>query len=80
MNSLALSCTLERHLEVLETETFALIELDELSSDGVETEMIWAIDRNMLPGTHSFEDEGVEWQELGKPLLQSRVFVIGRPA
>lgn len=79
MNAMAINCTMERSTADEATETFTLVEVDRLSEDGVETEMIWAIDHNMLPGMNSFEDEGVEWDALRRPFLDSRVFVIGRP-
>ncbi|MCO5315589.1 MAG: hypothetical protein M9938_05455 [Solirubrobacterales bacterium] len=79
MNAVTVSCTLATETTVLETEDFTLIELDRLSSDGIETEMVWAVDHNMLPGIHSFEDEGVQWSALQDPLLESRAFVIGSP-
>lgn len=77
---MAINCTMKRNAADEATEAFTLIEIDRLSEDGLETEMIWAIDHNMLPGMNSFEDEGVEWDALERPLLESRVFVIGRPS
>ncbi len=79
MNALAINCTMETRAGAGESETVSLMAIEELSRDGLETEMIWAIDRNMLPGMNSFEDEGVEWDALRQPILDCRVFVIGRP-
>lgn len=80
MSAIAINCTMETRTETGEVESVSLLAIEELSRDGVETEMVWAIDHNMLPGMNSFEDEGVEWAALRQPMLESRVFVIGRPS
>lgn len=80
MSAIAINCRMERETASGESEIVSLIAIEELSRDGVEAEMVWAIDRNMLPGMNSFEDDGVEWPALRQPMLESRVFVIGRPS
>jgi len=80
MNQIAINCTMDVAVPQAVDGTFSLVELDRLSDGGLETEMVWAIDHNMLPGMNSFDDEGVEWEALLMPMLHSRVFIIGRPA
>lgn len=79
MKGLAISCTLKASPETSNTEALASVVLDELAANDVETEMIRAVDRNILPGVTSDEGEGDDWPAIHEKLLDAGILVIVTP-
>lgn len=79
MKALAISCTLKASPETSNTEALASVVMDELAANGVETEMIRAVDRNILPGVTSDEGEGDDWPAIHEKLLDADILVIATP-
>lgn len=79
MKALAISCTLKASPETSNTEALASVVMDELAANRVETEMIRAVDRNILPGVTSDEGEGDDWPAIHEKLLDADILVIATP-
>ena len=79
MKALAINCTLKSAREDSNTEALARVVLDELEAQGVETEMIRAVDHEILPGVTSDEGEGDGWPQIHDRLLESQILIIASP-
>lgn len=79
MRALALNCTLKRSPARSNTDVLVKIVLGALEREGVETELIRAVDREILPGVSSDEGEGDEWPGIRERILASEILVIASP-
>lgn len=79
MKALAINCTLKQSPQQSNTEALASVVLAELESKGVETEILRAVDHNLLPGVTSDEGEGDEWPPFHEQLLEAQILIIATP-
>jgi multimeric flavodoxin WrbA len=79
MRALALNCTLKRSPEASNTEVLARVVLDPLGRNGVETELIRVVDRDVPPGVSSDEGGSDEWPAIRERILASEILVIASP-
>jgi len=74
-----INCTLKPSPEESNTEALARVVIDELSSEGVDCELIRAVDQEIKPGVETDMGEGDDWPEIHEKLLGSEILVIATP-
>ena len=79
MKATIINCTLKPSPEDSNTEALARVVIDALVSDGVECELIRAVDHEIRPGVESDMGEGDEWPAIHQKLLGSEILVIATP-
>src|SRR5689334_4454787 len=86
LKALFINCTLKPSPEKSNSEALAQVLVDALSEEGVETEMIRAVDHDIKPGVESDMGEGDEWPPIREKVLESQILVfvtptwLGRPS
>jgi multimeric flavodoxin WrbA len=79
MRATILNCTLKSSPEKSNTEALLEVVGDALESNGVECELIRAVDLDLKPGVETDMGEGDEWPTVHEKLLDSEILVIGTP-
>jgi multimeric flavodoxin WrbA len=74
-----INCTLKPSPEVSNTEALARVVIDALEGDGIECELIRAVDRDLKPGVESDMGAGDEWPPIRERILASEILVIATP-
>lgn len=79
MKALILSCTLKRSPETSNTEALADVVAGALHRQGVSTELIRVVDRNVLPGVSTDMGAGDAWPAIHERLLAADILVVATP-
>lgn len=80
MKALVINCTLKRSPEPSNTEALARVVVDRLERDGVEVEVVRAVDLDIEPGVTSEPvREGDDWPEVHAKLLDAEILVMASP-
>jgi multimeric flavodoxin WrbA len=79
MKALIVNCTLKASPETSNTEALAKVVVDKLRQEGVETEEVRAVDKNILPGVESDMGEGDEWPAIRAAIVASDIFIVATP-
>ncbi|WP_141306637.1 flavodoxin family protein [Streptomyces spinoverrucosus] len=80
MKALVINCTLKPSPEPSNTEALARVVVEQLEKDGVEVELLRAVDLDIAPGVTSEPmREGDAWPGVHDKLLQSRILVVASP-
>jgi multimeric flavodoxin WrbA len=79
MRALGINCTLKQSPEQSNTETLAQVVLGALAKEGVETELIWALDYDIKPGVESDMGDGDEWPGIREKILSSEILILATP-
>jgi len=83
LSAIYLNCTLKPSGEFSHTEQLMAISQSIMTANGINTEMLRAVDYNIQPGVypdmtdHGFKED--EWPGLCKQVMQSDILVIGTP-
>ena len=81
LHAVAFNCTLKgsRGKEKSSTEVLLQQLLEALEGHGVTSEIIRAVDHNILPGVEHDEGRGDDWPKLLKRLLAADIVILGTP-
>lgn len=79
MRATVINCTLKPSPERSSTEALARVVIEALESEGVETELVRALDHELKPGVETDMGEGDEWPRIHEQLLASEILVIATP-
>ena len=79
MKALALNCTLKRSPDRSNTDVLVKIVLGALEGEGVETDLIRAVDHEILPGVSSDEGESDQWPGIRERILDSEILIVASP-
>jgi multimeric flavodoxin WrbA len=79
MHALALNCTLKRSPEPTSSDLLLRQLAEQLSTHGVETEIVRVVDLAILPGVRADEGPGDDWPALRRKILDAEILVIGTP-
>jgi multimeric flavodoxin WrbA len=79
MKALILNCTLKPSPETSSTEALAQAVIDQLRTDGVETELIRLVDLNLRPGVKTDQGEGDDWPEVHAKIMAANILVFATP-
>ncbi|MDX5426668.1 MAG: NAD(P)H-dependent oxidoreductase, partial [Bacteroidota bacterium] len=83
LSALFINCTLKRSPRLSHTEGLMKVSMDLMQENGVEVEMIRAVDQNIATGVQpDMKEEGEsedEWPEIMKKVLRANILVIGTP-
>ena len=81
LHAVAFNCTLKgsRGKEKSSTEVLLQQLIEALESHGVTSEIIRAVDHNILPGVEHDEGRGDDWPKLLKRLLAADIVILGTP-
>ncbi|MFF0011097.1 flavodoxin family protein [Streptomyces sp. NPDC005374] len=80
MKALVINCTLKRSPDTSNTEALAAVVVEHLQKDGVEVEVVRAVDLTVEPGVVSEPvREGDAWPQVHEKLLDSQILVIASP-
>ncbi len=79
MRAVALSCTLKPSPEPSNTEALLGVVLEALEADGVETQTIRVVDRDVRPGVESDMGGGDEWPGIRAAILSAEILIVATP-
>jgi multimeric flavodoxin WrbA len=79
VRALALNCTLKRSPDRSNTDVLTKIVLGALEKEGVETEIIRVVDRDVKPGVSSDEGDGDDWPVIREGILASEILIVASP-
>jgi multimeric flavodoxin WrbA len=79
MRATIINCTLKPSPERSSTEALAQVVGEALEAEGVETELIRALDHELKPGVETDMGSGDEWPQIHAKLLASEIVVIATP-
>ncbi len=79
MRALFLSCTLKTSPAASNTEALAQVLLDQLASEGIESEMVRLVDLDIKPGTKSDMGNGDAWPAVRTKILAADIVVMATP-
>jgi len=79
MRAVVLSCTLKRSPEPSNTEALARKLIDQLTAEGVESEMIRLVDRDVKPGVKSDQGDGDGWPAIREKIVAADILVMATP-
>ncbi|MFE6287111.1 flavodoxin family protein [Streptomyces sp. NPDC057877] len=80
MKALVINCTLKASPEPSNTEALARVVVERLEKDGVQVEVVRAVDLDIAPGVTSEPvREGDQWPPVHERLLDSEILVIASP-
>lgn len=83
LSALFINCTLKRSPRLSHTEGLMKVSMDLMQENGVEVEMIRAVDHHIATGIQpDMREEGEsedEWPEIMKKVLRANILVIGTP-
>lgn len=79
VKALALNCTLKPSPEASNTEALLGVVLHALQGEGVQTETIRVVDRDVRPGVESDMGDGDEWPAIRSALLSAEILIVATP-
>ncbi|WP_435612343.1 flavodoxin family protein [Streptomyces sp. bgisy159] len=80
MKALVINCTLKRSPDSSNTEALARVVTDQLEKDGVEVDVVRAVDLDIAPGvTSEAVHDGDMWPRVHDKLLSSAILVVASP-
>lgn len=79
MKALTINCTLKPSPAESNTEALANVVVAAMEDRGVESDVIRAVDHDILPGVSSDEGEGDGWPPILDRLLEARILVVATP-
>lgn len=79
MKALVLNCSLKSTPEQSNTEALASVLVEELASNGVETETVRLADLNIPPGIRTDMGEGDDWPSVHDRLVESEILIFASP-
>ncbi|MBQ1088372.1 flavodoxin family protein [Streptomyces sp. B93] len=80
MKALVINCTLKTSPEPSNTEALAGVVVGQLEEDGVQVDVVRAVDLDIAPGVTSEPvREGDQWPSVHERLLDSEILVIASP-
>ncbi len=79
MKALFLSCTLKEPPEPSNTEALCQVLIDQLTKEGVESELVRLSGLNIKPGVKSDQGEGDEWPGIREKILAADILVMATP-
>jgi multimeric flavodoxin WrbA len=79
MRAVVINCTLKPSPAPSNTEALARVVVGELEGEGVEVEVIRAVDHDIKPGVSTDEGEGDAWPAIHSKLLAAEILVIASP-
>lgn len=79
MRAVILNCTLKPSPDISNTEALAQAVADELEAQGVQTEMIRVVDKNILPGVATKMSDDDEWPAIHDKLCEAEILVVASP-
>jgi multimeric flavodoxin WrbA len=79
MRAFAINCTLKPSPEQSNTDPLAQVVLGALEKEGVETEMLRAVDHDIKPGVESDMGDGDEWPAIRSKILAAEILIIATP-
>jgi multimeric flavodoxin WrbA len=79
MRAIAINCTLKPSPAQSNTDVLARIVLGGLEKEGVETELIRALDYDIKPGVESDMGDGDEWPAIRAKIVDSEILIIATP-
>ncbi|MEV8592665.1 flavodoxin family protein [Streptomyces sp. NPDC052012] len=80
MKALAINCTLKKSPETSNTEALLRAVTEQLEKDGVEVDVVRAVDLDIAPGVVSEAvHEGDDWPDVHARILASEILVIASP-
>jgi multimeric flavodoxin WrbA len=79
LTALAINCTLKPSPETSNTEALARVVLDALGEEGVETDLVRAVDHEIKPGVESDMGDGDEWPQIRERVLAADILLIAAP-
>ena len=79
MKALAINCTLKPSPATSNTDTLLAVVLGGLEAEGVETEVVRAVDHDVKPGVESDMGDGDEWPAIRAKVVASEILVIATP-
>ena len=79
LRALAINCTLKPSPADSNTDALVKIVLGALEKEGVETELIRAVDHDIKPGVESDMGDGDEWPGIRSRIVSSEILVVATP-
>jgi multimeric flavodoxin WrbA len=79
MRAVILNCTLKPSPDTSNTEALAQAVVDELEAQGVHTEMIRVVDKNIPPGVATKMSDDDEWPAIHDKLCDAEILVVASP-
>ncbi|HNG56871.1 MAG TPA: NAD(P)H-dependent oxidoreductase, partial [Solirubrobacterales bacterium] len=79
MKALTINCTLKASPATSNTEALATVVADEIQQAGVETDLVRAVDHNILPGVSNDEGEGDGWPAVLDRVRAAQILIIATP-
>lgn len=79
LKAIALTCSLKPSPAPSSTDLLTSQVLTELEGHNVTTELIRAVDYNIMPGVEVDMGEGDDWPKLRQKMLDADIFIIGTP-
>ncbi len=77
--ALALNCTLKPSPAESSCDLLLTQVLQELKKQGVQGELLRAVDYNIKPGVTSDEGDGDDWPGIRQKILDADIFILGTP-
>ena len=79
MRALAINCTLKPSPARSNTDVLLAVVLGKLQEQGVDTEVVRAVDHDIKPGVESDMGEGDEWPAIREKVVTAQILVIATP-
>ncbi|MEN3361698.1 MAG: hypothetical protein V7637_5680, partial [Mycobacteriales bacterium] len=79
MRALVINCTLKPSPQASNTEALATVVTDALGKEGIQTEMVRAVDHDIKPGVQTDMGDGDAWPAIHQKLLASDILIIASP-
>ena len=79
MKATIINCTLKPSPEASNTEALAQVMVDAFEEEGVDCEIVRAVDLDLKPGVESDMGDGDEWPSIREKVLGSEILVIATP-
>lgn len=79
MKALIINCTLKVGKETSNTEVLAGVVAEALGAQGVDCEIIRAVNHQLLPGVSSDEGGGDEWPAIRQKIVAADIFILATP-
>jgi multimeric flavodoxin WrbA len=79
MRAVILNCTLKPSPEASNTEALARVVMEQMEQDGVECELVRAVDLDLKPGVKTDQGEGDDWPRIHQKIADAEILVIATP-
>jgi multimeric flavodoxin WrbA len=79
MRALILSCTLKNSPEPSNTEALAQVLIDQMKTEGVQSEVVRLVDLNIKPGVKSDQGEGDDWPAVRQKIVDADILIMATP-